>query len=95
MRHQFLAHHLSWVARDKLKDLRQIGSIRDYMKTFSLLLLDIEGMSVEDKLFNFVNSLKPWAQNELCKQKVSNLPSAITVAEALVDFKPPIREAEE
>jgi len=46
-------------------------------------------MSAEDKLFNFVSGLKPWAQNELRWQKVSDLPSAIAAAEALVDFRPP------
>jgi len=27
MRNQFLPHHVSWVARDKLKDLKQTGSV--------------------------------------------------------------------
>ena len=37
-----------------MKKLKQIGSIRDYVKEFSSLILDIKDMSEVDKLFNFM-----------------------------------------
>jgi len=65
IRNQLLPYHASWIARDKLKDLKQTGVVHNYLKTFSSLLLDIKVMSDEDKIFNFTSGLKPWAQNEL------------------------------
>lgn len=45
-------------------------------------------MSEDDKLFNFVSGLQPWAQLELKRQKVSDLLATLVAADALVDFKP-------
>uniref|UniRef100_A0A803PJ25 Reverse transcriptase domain-containing protein n=1 Tax=Cannabis sativa TaxID=3483 RepID=A0A803PJ25_CANSA len=44
-------------------------------------------MSEEDKMFNFLSGLQPWAQVELRRQAVIDLPSAIVVSEKLVDYK--------
>lgn len=57
------------------------------MKEFSSLMLDIKNMFDEDKLFNFMSGLQPWAQTELRMQVVRDLPMAIAAAEGLVDFK--------
>ncbi|KAK4404206.1 hypothetical protein Sango_0789200 [Sesamum angolense] len=43
--------------------LRQC-SMRDYVKVFLALMLDIRDMSEKDKLFTFMESLKPWARLE-------------------------------
>ncbi|KAL2898903.1 Transposon Ty3-I Gag-Pol polyprotein [Bienertia sinuspersici] len=88
LRKQFLPNNVSWVARDKLRELRHTGSIREYVKQFMSLMLDIDGMSEQDKLYAFIAGLKPWAQTELRRQKVEDLTSAIAAAEALVDWKP-------
>ncbi|KAL2923900.1 Retrovirus-related Pol polyprotein from transposon 17.6 [Bienertia sinuspersici] len=88
LRKQFLPNNVSWVARDKLRELRHTGSIREYVKQFMSLMLDIDGMSEQDKLYTFIAGLKPWAQTELRRQKVEDLTSAIAAAEALVDWKP-------
>uniref|UniRef100_A0A803N8Q4 RNA-directed DNA polymerase n=1 Tax=Chenopodium quinoa TaxID=63459 RepID=A0A803N8Q4_CHEQI len=87
-RKQFLPNNTSWVARDKLKDLKHTNTIREYVKQFMSLMLDIGNMSEEDKLFQFMSGLKPWAQTELRRQKVQDLNVAIVAAEALVDWKP-------
>ncbi|KAF3658670.1 putative RNA-binding protein 8A-like [Capsicum annuum] len=86
MRDQFLSSNASWIARDKLKRLRQHGTIREYIKEFTSLMLDIQNMSDEDKLHNFISGMQAWAQNELRRQNVKDLPSAIAVVESLVDF---------
>ena len=63
-----------------------MGSIHDYVKDFCFLLLDIREMSEEDKWYNFLSSLKPWAQMKLRRQMVNDLPSAIVATDALVDL---------
>ena len=45
----------AWVARDSLKKLKQTGTVREYVKTFSSLAMDIKNMLEEDKLFNFMS----------------------------------------
>ncbi|XP_070013721.1 uncharacterized protein LOC142162448 [Nicotiana tabacum] len=87
LRDKFLPSNSSWVARDRLKRLRQTGYIRNYVKDFSFLWLDIQNMSNEDKLHNFIFEMQGWAQNEIRRQKVKDLPSAIMAAYALVDFR--------
>lgn len=44
-------------------------------------------MSKEDQLSNFLYGLQLWAQAELRRQAVKDLPSAIVAAEGFVDFK--------
>ncbi|KAH0632902.1 hypothetical protein KY284_035688 [Solanum tuberosum] len=55
MRDQFFSSNASWLARDKLKRLRQTGSVRDYIKEFTSVILDIQNMSDEDKLHNSIS----------------------------------------
>ncbi|KAK4437152.1 hypothetical protein Salat_0049100 [Sesamum alatum] len=40
--------------------LRHIGSILEFVKEFSLLMLDVKDMFEEDKLLNFLDGLQPW-----------------------------------
>jgi len=86
LKEQFLPNNTSWIAREDLKKLRQDGSVRDYVKKFSSLILDINNMSEEDRTFNFLSGLQPWAQLELRRQKVSDLSSTISAADGLADF---------
>ena len=57
------------------------------MKEFTSLLLDINDMYEEGKLFNFLTELQPRAQVEVRKQRVKDLPIAMTYAKALVDYQ--------
>ena len=50
-------------------------------------MLDIQNMSDEDKLHNFISSMQGQAQNELRRQNVKDLPGAIAAADSLVDFR--------
>ncbi|KAL5840685.1 hypothetical protein ACOSQ3_013359 [Xanthoceras sorbifolium] len=70
----------------KIPEREQTGSAREYVKEFSSLMLDIQNMSEEDKLFNFMSGLQKWAQAELRRQGVKDIPSAMAAAEGLVDF---------
>lgn len=62
------------MAWESLKKLKQIGSIRDYVKEFSLLILNIEDMSEVDK-------------TELKRQGVQDLLTTMVAADCLVDYK--------
>ena len=61
LKDQFLPTNTTWMARESLKRLRHTGLVRDYVKEFSSLMLDIKNMSKEDKLFNFMFRLQGWA----------------------------------
>lgn len=83
---QFLPGNASWLTRESLKKLKHTGYVRDYINEFSSLMLDIKNMADEDKRFNFISGLQPWAQTELRRQAVRDLPAAIAVFDDLVDF---------
>ena len=84
---QFLPCNAGWIARESLKKLKHTGSPREYVKEFSSLMLDISNMSEEDKLFNFMFGLQPWAQAELRRQGVKDVQGAMAAADSLIDFK--------
>lgn len=49
-------------------------------------MLDIRDMSKKDKIFCFVEGLKPWVKTKLYEQKIQDLASALTVVERLLDY---------
>ncbi|XP_057959750.1 uncharacterized protein LOC131152113 [Malania oleifera] len=49
-------------------------------------MLDIRDMSKKDKLFYFLEGMKPWARIELHRQRVQNLSTAQATAECLTDY---------
>ena len=58
LKDQFLPTNIAWMARESLKKLKQTNSVRDYMKEFSSLILNIKDMYEVDKLFNFMSGLQ-------------------------------------
>ncbi|KAL0415753.1 UNVERIFIED_CONTAM: hypothetical protein Slati_3407200 [Sesamum latifolium] len=48
-------------------------------------------MSEKDKLFTFMEGLKPWTHLELQLQRVTDLGSAMAAAERLTDFNQKVR----
>lgn len=71
----------------ELEELKHTSSVKDYIKKFSSLMLDIKNMVDEDKLFNFISGLQPWAQTELQRKAMRDIPTTIAVADGLVDFR--------
>ena len=61
LKDHFFSTNTAWVVREALKRFRHTGSVREYVKEFSSLMLDIKNMSEEDKLFNFMSGLQGWA----------------------------------
>ena len=56
------------------------------MKQLVGLMFDIRDMSEKDKVFCFVEGLKPWAKTKLYEQRVQDLMSAYAATERLFDL---------
>lgn len=54
----------------ELRRLRQGGTIVDYIKEFTTIMLEIEDLSDRDALFYFKDGLRDWAKAELNKRNV-------------------------
>ncbi|XP_070032939.1 uncharacterized protein [Nicotiana tomentosiformis] len=87
IRLQFFPENVEYNARRKLWELRQTKSMRDYVREFSALMLNIHDMGDKDKLFTFLEGLKPYDRMELQRQRVDTLPKAIQAAECLGDYQ--------
>ncbi|XP_074306255.1 uncharacterized protein LOC141641327 [Silene latifolia] len=62
------------------------SSIRDYVKAYSACMLEIADMTEKDRVFQFIDGLKEWAQREIMRQRPESLATAMTAAERLVDY---------
>ncbi|KAL6325717.1 hypothetical protein AAG906_024535 [Vitis piasezkii] len=62
LKDQFIPTNIAWVASESLKRFRHTRSVRDYVKEFSSLMLDIKNMLEEDKFFNFMSGLQGWVR---------------------------------
>ena len=56
---QFFPDNVEYRARRNLIDLKQTGNIREYVKKFLALMLAISDMFEKDKVFAFLDGLKP------------------------------------
>ena len=48
---------MAYLARKNMRHLKHTGSIRDYVKEFASLMLEIPNMTKEELLFNFMDNL--------------------------------------
>ncbi|KAL4347716.1 hypothetical protein GQ457_17G007680 [Hibiscus cannabinus] len=86
LKRQFYPENAEDEARARLRRLKQSGNIRDYIKEFTNLVLEIPDLSDKDSLFNFMDGLQPWAKTELKRRGVQDLADAIAKAESLIDY---------
>lgn len=89
---QFYPENVRYNARRTLFELKQTGSVSDYVKEFTGVLLALRDMDEETKLFMFTQGLKPWARAELQRQRVTDMETAIVAAERLTDYHTETRE---
>ena len=62
---------MAYLARKNVKRLKHRGLIREYIKEFSTLMLEIPNMFEEEQLlFNFMDNLQSWAEQELRRRGV-------------------------
>ncbi|XP_070015644.1 uncharacterized protein [Nicotiana sylvestris] len=87
IRLHFFPKNVEYNARRKLRELCQTKSVWEYVRKFSTLMLNIRDMRDKDKLFTFLEGLKPYARMELQRQRVDTLPKAIQAAESLGDYQ--------
>ncbi|KAK3043695.1 hypothetical protein RJ639_000111 [Escallonia herrerae] len=79
LKSQFFPENTAFNARKALLECKHTGSVREYCQAFSALMLDISNMSAVDKLFFFMEGLKPWARTELNRRRVKRLPRAFQI----------------
>ena len=87
IKRQFYPDDVAYLARKNMRRLKHIGSIRDYVKEFSSLMLEIPNMNKMELLFNFMDNLQGWAEQELRHRGVQDLATAMAIAESLTDYK--------
>ncbi|RVW26370.1 hypothetical protein CK203_116919 [Vitis vinifera] len=87
IKRQFYPEDVAYLARKNMRRLKHTGSIHDYVKEFSSLMLEIPNMTEEELLFNFMDNLQGWAEQELRRRGVQDLATAMAVAESLTDYK--------
>ncbi|RVW20396.1 hypothetical protein CK203_110607 [Vitis vinifera] len=66
-----------------MKRHKHMGSIRENVKEFSMLIPEISNMSEDELLFNFIDNLQSWAKQELRRRGVQDLATAMAVADSL------------
>jgi len=88
LKRHFYPENVVYEARRRLRDLRQRGSMQDYVQEFTTLMLQIPNMSEDELLFYFIDGLQHWAKQEVQRRNVQSVDEAIAVAESLIDFRP-------
>ena len=88
LKRQFYLKDAEYKARAKLRRLQhQDGQIRECIKEFQELLLEIPNMGKQDALFCFLDGLRGWARIELERCGVQELASTIAAVESLIELK--------
>ncbi|XP_070014677.1 uncharacterized protein [Nicotiana sylvestris] len=83
----FFPNNVLYEARRKLRELKQTWSMRNYVKKFTTLVLQIPNLTNDDLLFHFMDGLQNWAKQELQCRQVTDIDYAILEAESLMDFR--------
>ncbi|XP_012831339.1 PREDICTED: uncharacterized protein LOC105952342 [Erythranthe guttata] len=94
LKRHFYPENVVYEARRKLRELKQRSSIREYVKEFTTLTLQIPNLSEEDLLFHFTDKLQGWAKQELHRRDIKSVDEAIAAAEFLTEYQPrdPLRK---
>nr|CAN72338.1 hypothetical protein VITISV_038599 [Vitis vinifera] len=87
IKRQFYPEDVAYLARKNMRRLKHTSSIRDYVKKFSSLMLEIPNMTEKELLFNFMDNLQGWAEQELRCRGVQDLATTMAIAESLTDYK--------
>lgn len=86
LKRKFYPENADDEARARLRRLKHLGSIRDYIKDFINLVLEIPDLPDKDALLNFMDGFQPWAKTELRRRGLQDLATAIAMAESLIDY---------
>ncbi|XP_039033835.1 uncharacterized protein LOC120169792 [Hibiscus syriacus] len=83
---QLYPEYAEYEAQSKLRRLKQEGSLREHVRKFAEVNLQVPSLSEEDGFFTFMDGLKPWAKNELRRRGVKDLSTALTTAESVIEL---------
>ncbi|GKV49230.1 hypothetical protein SLEP1_g55993 [Rubroshorea leprosula] len=83
---QFYPENAEEAAMKKLRVLKHTGLIKDYIREYNSLMLEIPDMTEKNRLLYFMDGLQRWAEQELKRRGVQDLASAIAIAESLIEF---------
>ncbi|KAF2313961.1 hypothetical protein GH714_020949 [Hevea brasiliensis] len=87
LKRQLYPEHAADEARAKLRRLTQRGTIREYVKEFSEILLEIPEYPDQELLFFFKDKLQAWAKLEVERRGAQSLATTITITESLLEYK--------
>ncbi|GMP84440.1 hypothetical protein CsSME_00037971 [Camellia sinensis var. sinensis] len=87
LKKHFYPVNVEFQAYRKLRKLKHVGTLRDYVKEYSALLLEIPDMADKEAMYGFLDGLQTWAARELQSKGVKDLATALAEAEKLDDFK--------
>ncbi|KAH1031537.1 hypothetical protein J1N35_043711 [Gossypium stocksii] len=82
---KFYPKYVEDEARAKLHWLTQQRIVREYVKEFSELMLQIFYLG-EEAFFTYMNMLKSWAKQEFQCQEVKELSKVLTIVESLIEL---------
>ncbi|KAH1096345.1 hypothetical protein J1N35_013266 [Gossypium stocksii] len=86
LKKQFYPQYAEKEARARLRRLTQQGTVREYVRAFSELMLQISDLSEKEAFYWFEDGLKPWAKHELRRQGITELTVAMAEAESFVEL---------
>ncbi|XP_040948667.1 uncharacterized protein [Gossypium hirsutum] len=81
LKKQFYPQHAEKEARAKLRQLTQQGTVRDYVREFSELMLQISDLNEKETFYMFEDGLRMWAKQELRRLGITDLTVAMAEAE--------------
>lgn len=81
LRQQFRPVNTAKTARDRLVNLRQTRSVQDYAYHFRSIIIDIPGMTEDEKIDRFVRGLKDRIRQEVDLREPGTLDKAISLAD--------------
>lgn len=73
-------------SKDHLWRLKHLGLIHEYIKDFTILILEILNLFDKDVFFNFMDGLQLWANIDQRWCGVQDLATTIIVAKSLIDY---------
>ena len=70
-----------------MRKLAQHREVKENVREFSELMLQISYLGENEAFFSFMDGLKPWAKQELQRRGVKDFTKAMIVAESLIELK--------
>lgn len=86
LKRQFYLENVEHKAKAKLRQLQFRGNVKDYVKEFSKLLLEINNFFDNKTLSYFIDGLQLWAKVEIQQRETQDLNTAIAIAESLAEY---------